>query len=120
MLTKEQIDAFERDGFLNAGRALTDDEVEHLSASMPVRFVPCPVRRGEVHFHHSLTWHGSPANRSPHRRRALAIHYMSSDATHTGRPHAMSPFIKVPVGGRMLDAGDHFPVVYSHGTLVSP
>ena len=31
MLTKQQIDAFERDGFLNAGRVLADDEVERLS-----------------------------------------------------------------------------------------
>lgn len=26
-----------------------------------------PVKRGEVHFHHSLTWHGSGRNRHPFR-----------------------------------------------------
>jgi ectoine hydroxylase-related dioxygenase (phytanoyl-CoA dioxygenase family) len=35
---------------------------------------PCPVRRGQVHFHHSLTWHGSPENASEQRRRAIGIH----------------------------------------------
>ena len=33
-----------------------------------------PVRRGEVHFHHSLTWHGSADNTSGRERRAHAIH----------------------------------------------
>ncbi|MFP4451358.1 MAG: phytanoyl-CoA dioxygenase family protein, partial [Rhodosalinus sp.] len=36
-----------------------------------IEAVPCPVKRGEVHFHHSLTWHGSPQNRSTRPRRAM-------------------------------------------------
>ena len=29
-----------------------------------IKIVPCPVRRGEVHYHHALTWHGSQVNQS--------------------------------------------------------
>jgi len=81
---------------------------------------PCPVRRGEVHFHHSLTWHGSPENHSTRPRRALAIHYMTSEAQFTGRNHPMRPFIEVEVGGRMLEAGPHFPIVARGGEPVAP
>jgi ectoine hydroxylase-related dioxygenase (phytanoyl-CoA dioxygenase family) len=40
---------------------------------------PCPVAKGQVHFHHSLTWHGSPSNTSVRRRRAIGIHYMPAE-----------------------------------------
>lgn len=80
---------------------------------------PCPVKRGEVHFHHSLTWHGSPENHSTRPRRALAIHYMNSDSRYTGRPHPMSEFIDIPVGAAMIDAGPHFPVVCKDGEPVA-
>jgi len=33
-----------------------------------------PVAKGEVHYHHSLTWHGSHQNTSMRPRRAVAIH----------------------------------------------
>ena len=88
------------------------------SAVREVRTVPCPVKRGEVHFHHSLTWHGSPENHSPRPRRAIAIHYMSSAARYTGRAHPMQPFIQVGVGEPMLGAGPHFPVVCRAGRPV--
>ncbi|MAE65865.1 MAG: phytanoyl-CoA dioxygenase family protein [Phycisphaeraceae bacterium] len=84
-----------------------------------IRAVPCPVQRGEVHFHHSLTWHGSPKNHSTRPRRALAIHYMTSEAVFTGRDHVMRQFIGVDVGERMLDAGDHFPIVCRNGEAVA-
>ena len=38
--------------------------------------VPIELRSGSVSFHHSLTYHRSGANRSPHRRRGYATHYM--------------------------------------------
>jgi len=81
--------------------------------------VACPVKRGEVHFHHSLTWHGSPENHSDKPRRALAIHYMTSEAVYTGRQHAMSPYIQVDVGGRMSEAGPMFPRVCVSGEPVA-
>ncbi|MDA1086950.1 MAG: phytanoyl-CoA dioxygenase family protein [Verrucomicrobia bacterium] len=87
----------------------------------PVREVAAvcrPVRRGEVHFHHSLTWHGSPMNRSERPRRAIAIHYMTGEARYTGRAHCMQPFITIDVGQPMSGAGPHFPVVCRDGEPV--
>ncbi|TVQ24659.1 MAG: phytanoyl-CoA dioxygenase family protein [Spirochaetaceae bacterium] len=83
------------------------------------RPVACPVRRGEVHFHHALTWHGSPHNHSPRPRRALAIHYMTSEAVFTGRNHLMSKYIKVAVGESMINAGAEFPLVLKEGAVVA-
>jgi phytanoyl-CoA hydroxylase len=40
---------------------------------------PCPVRRGEVHFHHPFTWHGSPANRTNRPRRAYSLFLLTGD-----------------------------------------
>ncbi len=81
--------------------------------------LPRPVKRGEVHFHHSLTWHGSPENHSPRPRRALAIHYMTGEARFTGRDHPMREFIDLDVGEPMARAGPHFPVVCRDGTPVT-
>jgi ectoine hydroxylase-related dioxygenase (phytanoyl-CoA dioxygenase family) len=39
--------------------------------------VACPVRAGEVHFHHAHTWHASPSNRSVKARRAYTIFYLA-------------------------------------------
>ena len=76
----------------------------------------CPVKRGEVHFHHSLTWHGSPKNTSPRHRRALAIHYMSSDSVYVvAGGHLMAKFITLEDGAPMLGAGEHFPIVARDG-----
>lgn len=80
---------------------------------------PCPVRRGEVHFHHSLIWHGSPFNQSTRPRRALAIHYMTSEAIFTGRDHLMRQFISLDDGDRMISAGEHFPVVCRNGEPIA-
>ena len=71
--------------------------------------VPCPVKRGEVHFHHSLTWHGSPENDSPRPRRALAIHYMTGAARFTGRDHPMREFPDRPGRGRADGQGRPAP-----------
>jgi hypothetical protein len=46
----------------------------------PVEVRMCPVRAGEVHFHHSLTWHASHGNTSPRPRRAIALHLMNEQA----------------------------------------
>ena len=80
--------------------------------------IPCPVRRGEVHFHHSLTWHGSPTNTSNRSRRAVAVHYMTSQAKYTGRSHVMQQFIDLDPGEQMGKAGPHFPRVYRDGKPV--
>ncbi len=91
-------------------------------ADAPVRVIEpraCPVKRGCVHFHHSLTWHGSPTNRSDRPRRAIAIHYMSCDARFTGREHVMNRFISLKPGERMEGAGPHFPRVMRAGEPVT-
>ena len=71
--------------------------------------VPRPVKRGEVHFHHSLTWHGSPENDSARRRRAVAIHYMTSEARFTGRDHLMREFIDLAAGRADGEGGPALP-----------
>ena len=85
------------------------------AAVQDVRARACPVQRGQVHFHHALTWHGSPKNQSTRPRRAVAIHYMSSNATFTVGDHLMKQFIEVGIGEPMRNAGDRFPVVCRDG-----
>lgn len=77
-----------------------------------VKVLPCPVKKGEVHFHHALTWHGSPDNTSPNPRRAIAIHYMTGETRFVASGnHPMKKFVEVQDGEPMR--GDHFPVVWS-------
>jgi hypothetical protein len=76
----------------------------------PLHLIMCPVKKGHVHFHHSLTWHGSGTNHSSRPRRAIAIHFMSEKTTFdAGGDHIMKAFITVP-NGAMLQ-GDVFPLV---------
>lgn len=46
-----------------------------------VHVVRTPVRAGSMHLHHPYTWHGSHANCSGRPRRAIALHFMTSDVT---------------------------------------
>lgn len=72
---------------------------------------PCPVKKGEVHYHHALTWHGSPDNKSPRPRRAIAIHYMTEETRYVASGnHIMKPFVEVQDGEVMC--GEHFPLVW--------
>lgn len=80
----------------------------------PIYIVMCPVKQGHVHFHHSLTWHGSGANVSNRPRRAIAIHYITEKTTYDASGnHPMKPFITVADGEPL--AGDAFPVVWRQG-----
>jgi hypothetical protein len=73
----------------------------------------CPVSKGEVHFHHALTWHGSPANRSPRPRRAIALHYMTDETRYIASGgHIMQRFVEVADGEIMC--GAHFPLVWQN------
>ncbi len=90
-------------------------EGSHLPESFeghPVHFVMCPVKKGHVHFHHSLTWHGSGPNHSSRPRRAIAIHFMTEMTSYdaTG-DHLMKRFIAVQDGAPLM--GDAFPLVWS-------
>jgi len=42
---------------------------------------PAPVPRGGVSFHHGNTLHQSSENRSPHPRRAVAMHFLNHETT---------------------------------------
>jgi ectoine hydroxylase-related dioxygenase (phytanoyl-CoA dioxygenase family) len=77
-----------------------------------IEIVRCPVKKGEVHYHHALTWHGSHANTSGRPRRAIALHYMTQDTRYVASgEHVMKQFVEVTDGEIMQ--GKHFPVVYS-------
>jgi ectoine hydroxylase-related dioxygenase (phytanoyl-CoA dioxygenase family) len=76
--------------------------------------VMCPVKKGHVHFHHSLTWHGSGTNTSSRPRRAVAIHFMSENTTYDASGnHSMKPFVTVADGEKLV--GDAFPLVWTNG-----
>lgn len=80
----------------------------------PVYEIMCPVRKGCVHFHHSLTWHGSGSNTSNRPRRAIAIHYMAENTLFDASGnHPMKPFITVADGEKLV--GDAFPLVWQKG-----
>jgi ectoine hydroxylase-related dioxygenase (phytanoyl-CoA dioxygenase family) len=74
-------------------------------------FVMCPVRKGHVHFHHPLTWHGSGTNYSSRPRRAIAIHLMTEKVVYDDSgSHPMKPYATVAPGAML--AGEGFPKVY--------
>ena len=79
----------------------------------------CPVPKGHVHFHHSLTWHGSHDNTSGGPRRAIAVHYMTNETIyHEEGNHLMKPFVTVNDGDVL--SGDHFPLVMESGVPTNP
>ena len=94
--------------------------------SMPERFEEheldvelCPVPKGYVHYHHSLTWHGSHANNSGEPRRAIAVHYMTNETRYDeSGNHVMKRFVTVKDGDKL--AGDHFPLVMNAGSPTNP
>ncbi len=83
----------------------------------PVEVRLCPVKKGEVHYHHALTWHGSHANASNRPRRAIAIHYMTQDTlydpadNHPWGNHPMKQFAKHLSHGQRFE-GEHFPLTW--------
>lgn len=75
-----------------------------------VQALRCPVRKGEVHYHHGMTWHASHANTSGGPRRAIAIHYMTEETRYDASgEHVMKPFVEV-ADGELLK-GRYFPQV---------
>jgi ectoine hydroxylase-related dioxygenase (phytanoyl-CoA dioxygenase family) len=84
---------------------------ELLPEGAKIEAVPFEIKKGQVGYHHCLTWHGSPHNRSQRKRRAIAVHYMPGHIRYepTGH-HPMEPYIEVKPGEIL--AGDAFPVVY--------
>ncbi|RXZ84107.1 phytanoyl-CoA dioxygenase family protein [Paenibacillaceae bacterium] len=73
--------------------------------------VPFEIKKGQVGYHHCLTWHGAYPNRSERKRRAIAVHYMPGNVRYepTGS-HPMEPHITVQPGE--LLSGDAFPIIF--------
>jgi len=72
----------------------------------------CPVAAGEVHFHHCMTWHGSPDNTSARPRRAIALHFMNEQVTKVpGDMHPCSHYCESADGEPIR--GAHFPLIWS-------
>jgi ectoine hydroxylase-related dioxygenase (phytanoyl-CoA dioxygenase family) len=71
----------------------------------------CPVRAGQVHFHHAMTWHGSNRNGSGRKRRAIALHFMSDQTRYRAAGnHLMKPCVSVADGEVLRGAA--FPLVW--------
>lgn len=101
------------DKYITAGE---DFKVLHtqpdlLPPQASINMLPLEVPKGHVGYHHCLTWHGSPHNRSSRKRRAIAVHYMPGHIRYepTGT-HPMEPYVQVDPHSVL--EGDHFPVVY--------
>jgi phytanoyl-CoA hydroxylase len=79
--------------------------------------VPCEVPKGHVMFHHCLTWHGSPINRSGRGRPAIAVHYMPGYTRYepSARSHPMEHRVTVKPGEILQ--GEYFPTVWDHGPV---
>lgn len=76
-----------------------------------VEIVACPAPAGHVMFHHCLTWHGAPPNRSERGRPAIAVHYMPGHTRFVPKSeHAISHHIAVGPGEILH--GKHFPTVF--------
>jgi phytanoyl-CoA hydroxylase len=88
-----------------------------LPAGEKVEIVPCEVKKGEVMFHHCLTWHGSPPNRSERGRPAIAVHYMPGYTRYvpSGR-HLVEHRVEVQPGEILK--GQYFPTVWENGRPV--
>jgi ectoine hydroxylase-related dioxygenase (phytanoyl-CoA dioxygenase family) len=86
-----------------------------LPADAVVEAAPFEIKKGQVGYHHCLTWHGSPHNRSERKRRAIAVHYMPGHTRYEPTSnHVMHEYVEVGPGDIL--SGTHFPVVYSSAT----
>jgi phytanoyl-CoA hydroxylase len=102
--------------FFNIGKDFTPPADAQMNK---VNIIPWPVKKGEVSFHHSMTWHGSHKNNSDRPRRAIALHFMTGDARFVASgQHPMKKFIALQDDALMRDAGEHFPQVVRQGKAV--
>lgn len=91
-------------------------DLDQLPAGIKIEKVPCPVKAGEVMFHHCLTWHGSPPNRSDRGRPAIAVHYMPGYTRYEPiAGHLVEHRVTVRPGEELK--GEYFPTVWDHGPV---
>lgn len=101
------------------GTSETDYSPAPDSAFLPsgekIEMVPCEVPAGGVVFHHCLTWHGAPPNRSQRGRPAIAVHYMPGYTRYepSGGRHLVEDHIEVGPGEVLQ--GRFFPTVFENG-----
>ncbi len=76
----------------------------------PLQVKPCPVPAGHVHYHHSLTWHGSPANTSGRPRRAVALHFISADTLYNAAGNHPLKAHVTSLDGEAI-TGETFPLI---------
>lgn len=90
----------------------THRDLSKLPQGANIEPVPFEIRKGQVGYHHCLTWHGSPNNQSNRKRRAIAVHYMPGYTRYepTGH-HPMEPYIEVQP--HELLTGESFPLVWT-------
>jgi ectoine hydroxylase-related dioxygenase (phytanoyl-CoA dioxygenase family) len=111
------IEANPQEKFFEIGKDFTPPKDAEINK---VELRPWPVKKGEVSFHHSMTWHGSHKNDSDRPRRAIAIHVMTGKAVYVASgQHPMKKFVKVNDGESMRDAGEHFPHICKDGKPVA-
>ncbi len=89
--------------FLNESKEWGEREQEAVSI---------PLRAGDAVFHHCLTWHSSPPNRTDHWRRAYITIYLDARCTFSPERagwHPMSDRVSVPSGA--IFNADKFPLL---------
>lgn len=91
-------------------------DLESLPKGVHIEKVPCEVKKGQVMFHHCLTWHGSPCNKSERGRPAIAVHYMPGYTRYEPEHgHIMEKRVEVKPGEILQ--GTHFPTVWDNGPV---
>jgi len=58
------------------------------------KMVPVPLPAGGCEFHHSLTLHATSENKTPYRRRAIAMSYMSARSKDPEHPERRYPLLR--------------------------
>jgi phytanoyl-CoA hydroxylase len=98
--------------FLHSFRGRGFDSMPKDIEGRAIRLTPCPVEKGAVHFHHSLTWHGSGENLSSRPRRAVTVHYMTEGVRCVCEgSHPTDSFIPVDLGEKLEK--ERFPLVWA-------
>ena len=96
------IDGGHRDG------VLPHHQVEHVQSDLlycepdPARQVACPIRVGDVTFHHSKTPHMTPTNRSDAWRRAVTHHLRVAGSLGEGDHYPWKVYVNQFTGERTV------------------
>ncbi len=89
-----------------------------IPAGETIEVTPCEVKKGEVMFHHCLTWHGSPPNPSERGRPGIAVHFMPGWTRYEpSGAHLVEHRVEVKPGEILQ--GRFFPTVWEKGQVVA-